>query len=205
MNQILHKFAAAILCGGQSRRMGTDKALLKNKDGKNLIAQTAEILNNYFNQVVLITNDKSKFDNISELNPYTKINDLHPLSGPVGAIHTALRTLPDHDIFIMAGDMPFVNQEIIINLAKAFTEQDADIALPKHLNHLEPLYAFYSKKTESVFRHALFNGQLSIRESFSKVNTVFLNISEIEFQSGLFINLNTPQDAEQENYFLPKI
>jgi molybdopterin-guanine dinucleotide biosynthesis protein A len=204
MTQILQNFGAALLCGGQSRRMGTDKSLLQNKEGKNLIAQTADILNNYFNKVILVTNDKSKFDHISELTPYNKVNDLHPLAGPIGAIHTALCALPDNDIFIMAGDMPVVNLKIILNLAKTFMEQNADITLPTHLNFLEPLYAFYSRKTEPVFKVALIEGQLTIRKCFSKVNTIFFNISESDVLSGLFKNLNTPQDAKRENYFLPK-
>ncbi|MDR2946542.1 MAG: NTP transferase domain-containing protein, partial [Candidatus Adiutrix sp.] len=70
----LENVSAAILCGGQSRRMGFDKALgLRNREGRPLLAALAGELAAHFGEVLLVTNDAAKLAAINDLRAYRAV------------------------------------------------------------------------------------------------------------------------------------
>ncbi|MDR1085154.1 MAG: molybdenum cofactor guanylyltransferase [Deltaproteobacteria bacterium] len=195
----LKDYQAAILCGGRSLRMGRDKAFLKDKNGRLLLAASAETLAGIFKQVHFITNEPAKLAPYPDLTAYPVWPDLHPLSGPAGAIRTALKALPGQTVFILAGDQPVINASIIKRLAALMAREEADIALPRRGQAIEPLYAFYGPKAEPVLAESLDRGRLAIRQSFPLLRTVYLELRDEE----IFQNLNTPAEASARGFTLP--
>lgn len=204
MSDELKKYSAAVLCGGQSRRMGFDKSLaLRDREGRLLLAALAEELGRRFGQVLLITNSRAKFAGIAELAPFRLEEDLHPLAGPTGAVHTALTMMPT-PLFVMACDMPLIDWPIIEDLAALIAAGRHDAAVPRHDRKIEPLYAFYSLRAENILREALDRQRLAIRDAIIlKMNTVYLDLTSNEEAAKVFKNFNTTDDVRREGLSLP--
>ena len=200
----LKSHGAAILCGGQSRRMGFDKALaLRNRDGRPLLAFLAGELAGRFGEVILVTNDLDKLSGRAELKAYRRAADLHPGAGPAGAIHTALAACPGRALFVMACDLPVIDWPVIDRMRALMDERGADVVVPRHGELREPLYAFYGPGSEPVFRAGLAGGLRKIWAFYPGLKTVYLDLNERDLASGFLDNLNTPADLRRAGLPLP--
>lgn len=198
MGDKLKEYGAAILCGGQSRRMGFDKSLaLLDKRGRPLLAALAGELAGRFREVLLVTNDRAKLAGSAELKKYRPVEDLYPGAGPAGAIHTALKALPGRAFFIMACDMPVIDWTVIDKMRALMEETGADVVAPRHDDFREPLYAFYGPGTEPVFLAGLKEGLRKIWSFYPRLKTVYLDLDERDLASGFISNLNTPADLKR--------
>ncbi|MDR1872627.1 MAG: molybdenum cofactor guanylyltransferase [Deltaproteobacteria bacterium] len=187
-------YSAAILCGGQSSRMGSDKAFLTDQKGRLLLASLAERLAEWFEEVRLISDDPQKFSGVKGLD-YPVDADKRPLTGPTGAILTALTAKEGRPFFILAGDQPTLDLGIILRLKELLEVNKADVALPRREGRIEPLYAFYGPNCAPVFADSLDQGLRAIRLSFPKLKVSYLDLLAEEIPPGLFQNLNTPKEA----------
>ena len=97
----IEDISAAILAGGTSRRMGTDKALLLH-DGKPLIRWVCEAVAKVFGNVFLVTSDPARLPVPST----PAVPDRITGQGPLGGIDAALRHAPTEFTFITGCDMP---------------------------------------------------------------------------------------------------
>ncbi|MDR2422293.1 MAG: molybdenum cofactor guanylyltransferase [Deltaproteobacteria bacterium] len=192
--------AAAILCGGLSRRMGVDKAFLRDSTGKLLLASLAEKLAIWFGEVRLLADRPDKFADCPEL-AYPVEADLFPQTGPLGAILTALLARPDQTFFVLAGDQPTLDLGVIKRLKGLMEKDRADAALPRHGGTIEPLYAFYGQGCATSFGLSLAAGRRAIRDSFPSLKVSYLDLSPEELPEGLFRNLNHPKEAQALGYF----
>ncbi|MDR2444130.1 MAG: L-seryl-tRNA(Sec) selenium transferase [Deltaproteobacteria bacterium] len=192
----LQKYAAVILCGGRSSRMGFDKALLIQPDGRPLIAVLAAELSKRFGLVALACGNPQKLAGVSGLEPYPLIADEKPFSGPAGAVASVLDSLDGRAAFVMAGDMPNINWKVIEQLA-ALMEQGAKAAVPRVDNRLEPLYAFYGPDSGPFLRKSAKSGDGTLREAFGDIGVSFLDITGLADSTKIFANLNTPDEADK--------
>lgn len=202
-SRTLRNCGAAILCGGRSRRMGFDKALLlRRSDGRLLLASLAEELASRFGEVVLVTNERAKLAQAAELAPWRLVEDLQPLTGPVGAIHTALAAMPGRPVFIMGCDMPVVDWAVIEKMRHFLDEQQAEAVIPRHGPYLEPLYAFYGPGAEPIFHEAPVAGRLAVRDNYCHLKTAYLDLDRENLAADLFTNINSISDAYREGFQL---
>ncbi|MDR2141282.1 MAG: molybdenum cofactor guanylyltransferase [Deltaproteobacteria bacterium] len=194
-------YSAAILCGGLSRRMGGDKAFLRDSAGQLLLATLARTLSAWFEETRLITDRPAKLTPWPELN-YPIEGDRYPRSGPVGAILTALQARPGQTFFALAGDQPSLDLELLQRLRERLERRQADLALPRLPTGIEPLHAFYGPGCAPVFAASLAQGRRAIRESFPALKVAYLDLSPEDLPPGMFKNLNTPQEAQEMGYSL---
>ena len=99
------KIGCAILAGGKSSRMGTDKALLEY-DGKQFIMQIAEELA-WFNERIIARGSNSGFGDEIECN-WKVIPDIFPDHGPISGLHVALSCCESDALFVVTCDMPLI-------------------------------------------------------------------------------------------------
>lgn len=205
MTDKLKQYAAAILCGGQSLRMGFDKATaLLNRQGEGLLASLAAELSVRFAEVALVTNDLAKISRTPELTPYKHLIDLHPGAGPAGGIHTALKGMPSYKaVFIMACDMPVIDWSVIAALRELLESQKADIVVPRHKQLREPLYGFYGPRAEGVFQEGIYKGLRKVWLFYDDLKTSYLDLNDEDVKSGVFKNINTPDDIVREGLPIP--
>lgn len=96
-----------VLAGGQSRRMGRDKALLEHH-GRPLLRRQVDVLATLCGQVV-VSGDYAGFDCVP---------DQGGRCGPLGGIHAVCRRFPGTAMLVIPVDMPLVAPKDLAELLK---------------------------------------------------------------------------------------
>ncbi|MFT4005842.1 MAG: molybdenum cofactor guanylyltransferase [Lacrimispora sp.] len=190
----IENVTAAILCGGKSRRMGFDKAFLMD-DRQYLLLETANKLQGLFEQVVLVSNTKTKFDGRPDFARFPVLEDSYMEKGPLGGISTALEQIQTEYAFVMACDMPLPDIELIGRMYRKLSQEQ--VLVCSHQEKLEPLFAFYHKSCLPVFKKQMEKGELKPRSAFPALKVRMYCLSDEEMNA--VVNLNTPDDVQKWN------
>lgn len=159
-------FSIAILCGGKSKRFGSDKTFHYIGD-KTILELVYDKFKNRTDDIFLQTSNndidrKNKFK--FNINIY---HDVIPGKGPLGGIYSALSNAKYNKVFVVAGDLPFVDKKIISEL---ITFDDFSIVVPKWLNgFVEPLCALYSKDVLPIIKKRIDSDNLKINDFFKEL------------------------------------
>ncbi len=194
---------AFILAGGLSSRMGTNKALLKIGE-KTLIQALIEILDPFFFEVVISSNEPALFSFTNK----KIIKDLISHRGPLGGIHSALHSTKTKMNFFISCDLPFINKDIIDYMCEYKSENN--IILPRADGRIQQLCGIYSKNILNEVEKLLIesgqnNSKLkgSIYELIDMIPTEIIDVDRLDFYfPNIFLNINTPEDYERaKNHF----
>lgn len=180
----------AILIGGKSLRMGTDKALLR-LDNRTILERSVIKMQAIFSEVIIVGGDKDKYH---VLNART-ISDIHQDCGPLGGIHTALLSATYDYVFISACDMPFWGTGLARFLLESCVGHDG--AVPAYNSYYEPLLAVYSKSCLPAIEDCLNQHQYKVSGFFANAKINFVEKSLLELVCKLdvdFYNINTIED-----------
>ena len=181
---------AVVLCGGESKRMGSDKGLLQ-LDGKTWAEQIVKKLKEEDLPVVVSINEKQQ-------EPYSRIFkkeelvvDQLPMHGPLNGLLTVHQQNPQQDILLMACDLIDMDKSILQELIKSYEENEADYFAYEENNFFQPLCAIYTSSALKSLLDRLISGSLA-NYSFQYI----LNSSKTHRLSavskGAFENHNTP-------------
>jgi molybdopterin-guanine dinucleotide biosynthesis protein A len=185
----------AIQAGGESRRMGQDKALLPFL-GKPLIERVINRVVSLGDELIITTNRPEKYLNFK----LPLFQDLLPGFGALGGLYTALSVCRFPVICVVACDMPFVNTGILMRSFEILEAENADVVIPKTANGFEPFHAVYRRDTcLPAIKDALQSGEKRLISWFSQVRVVTFPESELSLhdpQGLAFMNLNTREDLE---------
>lgn len=184
-----------ILAGGKnSRYKGQNKAFLEIGQ-ESFYSRTKNVLTAIFTNTILISNAIDSFPK----DKIPKYEDIIKEIGPLGGIHSALSHTQDFDaIFIVAVDMPFLNETIIRDMVAAYSQQDVDILVPSIGNNLEPLSAIYSIKIlKQLDDYINTTRNFSIRSFLKKVNTKHFELEANAFNVRNFYNINSQSDFDK--------
>jgi molybdopterin-guanine dinucleotide biosynthesis protein A len=187
-----------IQAGGESRRMGHDKALMPFL-GRPLIQRLLERLAPLADELLVTTNSP---DNYRFLG-LPLFRDLKPGRGALGGLYTALSSATREAVAVVACDMPFASASLLEAAHRLLIREEADIVIPDSGNGLEPLHAIYRRETcLPAIESAIEADQWRLISWFPQVKVRILQPDEIKSYdpSGLaFWNLNTPEEfAEAE-------
>lgn len=190
---------AIILAGGQSRRMGSDKALLRLKpDGPRLIELVLAAVAPLVGSIVINTNRPADYAWLGQ----TLVEDNYKgFVGPLAGLEAGLTASPAHYNLVIACDLPFVNPALLEYLLSQAEGFEAVVPLNRE-GRPEPLCAVYSRACLPVIRRQLEAGQLKMTGWYEALPVRFIPSGELEaFDPGLrsFHNLNTPEDLRANN------
>ncbi len=184
------EMTAAILAGGRSSRMGTDKALLPSH-GKTFIEQIAKELSSVFEVVVIISDSKEQYEFL-KLPIY---EDIYKNSGPLAGIHSAMRHSKQQNLFIASCDIPCITMDLIGYLLEARHEEDVTIFSVDNVP--QPLVGIYHSKILPIIEEKLQSYQLSVLKLISEVRSTVIPFPwSNEYPHGL-VNVNTPEEYIQ--------
>lgn len=144
----------AIIAGGESSRMGENKALL-DWDGVPLVVHVANRLKQAVKEVVVITKRPAELKDLGLEVVREGIKEQTPLAG----IATALRLGDGRRVFVIGCDMPYVEPELVRLLLRRCSGHEA--VVPERDGRLEPLHAVWCPRSLSKVRDALKRGELS--------------------------------------------
>lgn len=182
--------AGIVLAGGQSRRMGRDKALLK-VDGETLLDRAIRTMGETARPVFVVADEPNRY----RLSDATVVGDEYPGAGPLGGIVTGLRCAGPGLHLVIACDMPFVRQELLALLQSRAAGHEA--AIPWIGGRPEPLCAAYDFRCLAPFSRALAEGERAVHRVLGLISAVRVDESElraIDPALTSFVNLNEPRD-----------
>ena len=186
-NLILEKIAPVkglVLVGGKSTRMGTDKSELDyfGKPQKKVVKELLE--NNKLETFYSVQNSSEKKDEISD-----KFINL----GPFGGICSAFQKDPNAAWFVLATDVPFVNEEIIQLVLKYRNPSKAATAIKgKGKDFPEPLITIYEPKAYAILLQYLAQGYSCPRKML--INS---DVEIVEIDDDYIRNINTPEEFNE--------
>jgi molybdopterin-guanine dinucleotide biosynthesis protein A len=187
-----NKVSAAILAGGQSKRMGTDKALLP-VGGQSMIKHVVETVRVKVREVNIISNEPQKY---AFLNlPIYK--DAVQKRSPLVGIYTALLHSRQQRCLTIACDLPFLSAELIQFLCENCDSYDV-LAFESD-SGIEPLCAVYSKNCLPVIEKQIHSDNFKITNFYHNVLTriVPLGPGMSFYDSKVFFNVNTREELKQ--------
>ncbi len=190
MFKIGKDIGGAILAGGRGRRLGYPKSLLRI-GGERVIDRVVQMMKGIFDEVIIVVDDREQFIGPAGVSV---VEDLIPGQGPLAAIYTALKLSSRDKVFVAAGDMPFLQADLIRRLLTIARREDCDCVIPRNHGGFESLHAVYSTTGLPAFERALKGDDLSVWAAFSRLNTVYVDTTPAERQS--FFNINTPDDLK---------
>ncbi len=185
-----------IEAGGESLRMGTDKALLPFL-GQPLILRLLNRLA-WIADEVLVTSNQPENYSFLRLTP---IQDLLPGVGALGGLYTSLNAASHPYAAVVACDMPFASAELFLRELVLLRENGADSVVPRSGNGLEPFHAVYRVETCLPFvREAVEAGKRRVDAWYERVNVHYLSSKEINLydrEGRAFYNINTPEELKE--------
>lgn len=190
----------AIIAGGQSRRMGRDKAFVK-LGGLTLIQRVIQRSADLGQaETILITNKPADYAHLG----LPMHRDFLPGKGSLGGIYTALMQASSPAVLVLACDMPFVNGELL-RFMIAQLDADTDIVVPRVAGYPQALHAIYRKTCIDPIRAQLEANRLKIIRFYDQMRARYLDeVDYAEFDAGgsSFANLNTPAELAQARQWL---
>ena len=195
------KMSAAILCGGKSRRMGTDKAML-----------TAEGTPNAVRLLRALSGEDSPCTDVwlsigaGESYPAIhaqKVSDRFAGCGPMGGLEAALTVCREEYLFVTPVDTPFADarmaRELMTYLTDASPQRDAVLVIDGG-GRLQTLLGIYHKRILPALTQRLVDGskeKLRIRDFLRDLDVVYVNAEELTDGVRKSTSCNTPLEWER--------
>lgn len=153
---------ALILAGGDSSRMGQDKAGLL-LDGTTLLQRATVTMQQVFPEVIVSVRQPRAEVALQQ------VCDAEADGGPLAGLVAGLARVETPWMFAVACDMPFIQSAVIERMAELRGEHQA--VVPLIGGHPQPLFAFYSKQALPVMREALASGEKRVRAVLKQFET----------------------------------
>lgn len=188
------KRTAIILAGGESKRFGQPKALLRFGD-KLIIEIIIEKLQEFFPEIIIVTDHPDPLRHLPVILTGDILTDCNKSS--LRGLHAGLKTSSGAYNFVIACDMPFVNLLLIKYMHSIIPECDA--VIPRVGEYVQPLYAFYLKEYVGTIEKHLLAGKFKIIELYRNLKIRYIEkeeIQRIDPDQKAFFNINTDVDFE---------
>ena len=186
--------AALILAGGESSRMGRDKALV-NYDGVPMLQRVYQVAANCTEQVYILTPWAERYQNILPSN-YNYLIETNPGKGPVNGLSEGLEQISAEWILLLACDLPLLDVEIIqswINILPQIPPSTLAL-VPQRSQIWEPMCAFYRQEIKAELQTFLKAGNRSFQKFLSGIEVEALAVDEKT--AFMLHNCNYPKDLE---------
>ena len=170
----------AVLCGGASRRMGVDKAMIE-VDGVSMARRLTDVLLAAgCSPVVAVGGDPRGLSRLG----LEVVDDDFPGEGPLGGILTALGV--GAPAAVVACDLPRLGSDTMAALIAALGRHDAAIALS---DRAEPLCAVWAGSATNVLRMQFDSGERAVHRAIGSLDVAWVPVAGADLR-----NVNTPSD-----------
>lgn len=184
-----------ILAGGQSTRMGTDKALLAI-NGRPLLYRLVQQLTSLTQQVTISVGSpqrealyRESLGGLAEAVSF--VTDRYPGCGPLSGLHAGLSAIADGYAFVIACDMPQLSEALLQQLV-THTDSGADVI---HVAG-QPFHALYHARAAAQIQASLEAKDYRLMGLLHNLHAI--EVTPIESgQTSVFTNLNTPEDYNE--------
>lgn len=199
--------AALILAGGQSQRMGRDKALLQlPQTGQLLLQHVYEVAQCCSSTVYVLTPWPERY---AALLPQTAVwlHESTPGAGPLVALSLGWSLIladcqqhsPPEWLLVLACDMPALDPRLLQQWQRTLTGVDASAiaALPRRADRWEPLCGFYHRRCVPNLNKAISLNIRSFQRWLAQEQVATLIVNSHDKSYDMLKNCNTPVDWQQ--------
>ncbi len=188
---VITEMSGVVLAGGESARMGRDKAWL-DYGGKPLIAHQLERLSRVFSDVRISAKHAAPFASLG----YPVITDGNGVGAPIFGIAASLRALR-RPVFVLAVDLPLFPEVLVDHVAQRLLAGDAPCVVLRAGGKIHGLCAAYRPSVLDTFERNAARGELSIYELVTECEGTIEEENAWGRVAGpeAFSNWNRPEDA----------
>ena len=183
---------AVILAGGQSRRMGFNKALV-NVQGRPLISVLIDRIRPLTERILISSNDPSAYLFLN----FPVIADFYKDQGPLAGFHSAMHQNECSLFLIIACDLLNLQLPILRKLISFCEGYDA--AIPRTSDGIaHPLCAAYRPTCLPIIESSLLKGDNKVIKTFlsDRLSVRWVTPDEGSFKDTDLANINTPEDLQ---------
>ncbi len=184
----LSDLTLVVAAGGKSTRMGRDKRFLPF-NGETLLARTLRKgLTAGFGEIILAAEgNREELRAAANAVGAVLVTDETPAQGPAAAIAAGLRAARSEWTFVLSGDMPFFDFELVRALLPE-ARGKRQVVLPTVLGYWQPLAALYRKEAGTAFAAGITRGDRKLGIVLRELAVKELPLT---VDAGLFFNVNT--------------
>lgn len=192
------RLVGAVLAGGKSSRMGTDKALVRlERDGPTLLELVLTKLHEVVAEAFVIATDRPQYRSFGvPVEP-----DHHAEAAALGGIATALEVAGGAHCLVVPCDLPFLDVPLLRQLASRAAE--ADVVIPTVRGEsrqgtglvYQTLHAIYGPACLPPIHSQLQRGERQIVRFFDQVSVMAVAedvVRRFDPELWSFFNVNTP-------------
>lgn len=190
------KTCALILCGGQSRRMGSDKAVL-DLDGETLLERAAAFWRSVpgIETVLAAVGTEDHLPSLPQ--GVLPVYDQFPGCGPMAGIHAAFARTEAELLYVSAVDMPFLTPAALLPAPAG------DAIVYTRDGRPEPLFGVYRRAVLQPMAEALASGCRKMADLLRALDTEYVPLPEE--LTGAVSNWNTRADVLRDMAGTPPV
>ncbi|HKL71056.1 MAG TPA: molybdenum cofactor guanylyltransferase [Marinilabiliaceae bacterium] len=194
MNLVQSNITGVILAGGQSRRMGFNKAEAEMY-GESMLTRMIDKLRE-LTPLIVVSSGTSSYANIS----WPQIPDAYPQYGPLGGIYSVLKVSNTSLNLVVSCDMPLVSIALLKYLVVRAAESDALITVPvDHGGQVQMMCAVYRRDVLPFVEQQIGAHALKMKDLLELVSVEYIKIPREHplYQEHAFMNVNTPSSLQE--------
>lgn len=154
-------FGTAVVLAGGKRTISKEH---KRKMCEFIVEQLKQI----FPDVLIISDTPWVYEDL----PVRIEEDIMPNHGPMGGIYTAMKYSITKYVYVLACDMPVINEEYISYMLHRLSKEDAYACVTLNEGWVEPFNAFYSTELFYKMGESIARGENSIYNFLRKEKSI---------------------------------
>jgi molybdopterin-guanine dinucleotide biosynthesis protein A len=193
------QLSAIVLAGGQSSRMGTDKALVEI-EGQPMLLRVCEVAFSCTPWVYVVSGWNHRYqpildDRVKFVQEVSLVKDIYP-HGPLVGFAQGLQQVKTDWVLLLACDMPCLSPEELYRWMQELPHLSLDtrVALARNRKGWwEPMCGFYRRDCQSSLDAFIQSGGRSFQRWLESQKVYELRAHDPE----MLFNCNTPADVER--------
>ncbi|MGV8964002.1 MAG: molybdenum cofactor guanylyltransferase [Candidatus Saccharimonadaceae bacterium] len=183
-----------ILAGGQSRRMGFNKAVAEMQ-GESMLIRMIDKLKEV-TQNIVVSSGSITYPNI----PWLQISDEHPQCGPLGGIYSVLKVSNTSLNLVVSCDIPLVSIAILKYIVASAAVSDSVITVPIDQDgQIHMTCAVYRKDVLPFLEQQIHSHAFKMKDLLDLVSVKYIKISREHplYHEHAFMNVNYPSNLDE--------
>lgn len=184
--------AALVLAGGNSSRMGTDKALI-HWQGMPLLERVCQVALQSCSTVRVLTPWPERYQHVLPESCQILV-ETTPGQGPLVALEQGFRQISTPWLLLLACDLPILSPTILQRWINMLPGDDIKAVVPYNTGRWEPLCGFYHRRSHPSLQSFIEQGGRSCQHWLSTFTPQKLTLDASA--KAMLWNCNSPKDLK---------
>ena len=186
-----------VLAGGQSRRMGVDKATM-DFGGEPMLHRIVRVLAEVLNPIVVVAAENQHLQGLPSdvLLTHDRVSGRGPLEGlAVGLSYCADLGAPA--AFVTTCDAPLIHAAFVQQLADWFDAKTMDALVPQDATRRYPLSAIYRTSTRTTIEDCVRAKRFKVVDMLDLISTIYIDTEKLRFADPELLSLRNVNSQDE--------